>query len=96
MTIDDILRIGIRVPIGAHRFDRDLLLRFEVVVKTALLDPAFGADLVIHSATKWLDGQGRTLGGVVVGKAELIHEIYLFCRSTGPALRPMAPASSIA
>jgi len=47
-----------------------------------------GADLVIHSATKWLDGQGRVLGGVVVGKKELIHEIYLFCRSTGPALSP--------
>jgi O-succinylhomoserine sulfhydrylase len=49
---------------------------------------AFGADLVIHSATKWLDGQGRVLGGVVVGKKELIHELYLFCRSTGPALSP--------
>jgi O-succinylhomoserine sulfhydrylase len=48
----------------------------------------FGADLVIHSATKWLDGQGRTLGGVVVGKSELIYDIYLFCRSTGPALSP--------
>jgi O-succinylhomoserine sulfhydrylase len=45
-----------------------------------------GADLVVHSAKKWLDGQGRVLGGVVVGKKELIHEIYLFCRSTGPAL----------
>jgi O-succinylhomoserine sulfhydrylase len=48
----------------------------------------FGADLVIHSATKWLDGQGRVLGGVVVGKKELIQQIYLFCRSTGPALSP--------
>ena len=48
----------------------------------------FGADLVVHSATKWLDGQGRVLGGVVVGKKELIKEIYLFCRSTGPALSP--------
>ena len=48
----------------------------------------FGADLVVHSATKWIDGQGRVLGGVVVGKMELIHEIYLFCRSTGPALSP--------
>lgn len=48
----------------------------------------FGADLVIHSATKWLDGQGRVLGGVVVGKKELIHDIYLFCRNTGPALSP--------
>lgn len=48
----------------------------------------FGADLVVHSATKWIDGQGRVLGGVIVGKKELIHEIYLFCRSTGPALSP--------
>lgn len=48
----------------------------------------FGADLVVHSATKWIDGQGRVLGGIVVGKKELIHQIYLFCRSTGPALSP--------
>lgn len=48
----------------------------------------FGADLVVHSATKWIDGQGRVLGGVVVGKKELIKDIYLFCRSTGPALSP--------
>jgi len=47
-----------------------------------------GADIVVHSATKWIDGQGRVLGGVVVGKKELIHDIYLFCRSTGPALSP--------
>jgi O-succinylhomoserine sulfhydrylase len=47
-----------------------------------------GADLVVHSATKWLDGQGRVLGGAIVGKKELIHEIYLFCRSTGPSLSP--------
>ena len=48
----------------------------------------FGADLVVHSATKWLDGQGRVLGGVVVGRKDLIKEIYLFCRSTGPAMSP--------
>jgi O-succinylhomoserine sulfhydrylase len=48
----------------------------------------FGADLVVHSATKWLDGQGRVLGGAIVGKKELIKDIYLFCRSTGPALSP--------
>ena len=48
----------------------------------------YGADLVVHSATKWLDGQGRVLGGVVVGKAALIHDIYMFCRSTGPSLSP--------
>ncbi|MCG8235892.1 aminotransferase class I/II-fold pyridoxal phosphate-dependent enzyme [Tenacibaculum finnmarkense] len=48
----------------------------------------FGADLVIHSATKLIDGQGRVLGGVTVGKADLIREIYLFSRSTGPAMSP--------
>lgn len=48
----------------------------------------FGADLVIHSATKLIDGQGRVLGGVTVGRADLIREIYLFARNTGPALSP--------
>ena len=48
----------------------------------------YGADLVIHSATKWIDGQGRVLGGVIVGNAALIKDIYLFNRSTGPALSP--------
>ena len=45
-----------------------------------------GADLVIHSATKFIDGQGRVLGGVVVGNKNLIHELYLFIRNTGPSL----------
>lgn len=45
-----------------------------------------GADLVVHSATKWIDGQGRVLGGVVAGRPDLIKDIYLFCRSTGPSL----------
>jgi len=48
----------------------------------------FGADLVIHSATKLIDGQGRVLGGVTVGKADLVRDIYLFSRNTGPALSP--------
>ena len=48
----------------------------------------FGADLVIHSATKLIDGQGRVLGGVTVGREDLIREIYLFSRNTGPALSP--------
>lgn len=48
----------------------------------------FGADLVIHSATKLMDGQGRVLGGVTVGKKELIREIYLFARNTGSSLSP--------
>ncbi|MBG7631069.1 MAG: aminotransferase class I/II-fold pyridoxal phosphate-dependent enzyme, partial [Bacteroidetes bacterium] len=48
----------------------------------------YGADLVVHSATKLMDGQGRVLGGVVVGRADLIREIYLFARNTGPSLSP--------
>lgn len=48
----------------------------------------FGADLVVHSATKFIDGQGRVLGGVVVGKKELIRQLYLFVRNTGPSLSP--------
>ncbi len=46
----------------------------------------FGAHLVVHSATKWIDGQGRVLGGVIAGRKDLIHDIYMFCRSTGPAM----------
>lgn len=48
----------------------------------------FGADLVVHSATKLIDGQGRVLGGAVVGTKDLIQEIYLFSRNTGPAMSP--------
>ncbi|MEJ6674334.1 MAG: aminotransferase class I/II-fold pyridoxal phosphate-dependent enzyme [Polaribacter sp.] len=48
----------------------------------------FGADLVIHSATKLIDGQGRVLGGVTVGSKELMRAIYLFARNTGPAMSP--------
>lgn len=48
----------------------------------------FGADLVVHSATKLIDGQGRVLGGVVVGREDLVKEIYLFSRNTGPAMSP--------
>lgn len=48
----------------------------------------FGADIVIHSATKYLDGQGRCVGGVVVGPANYLDEIYGFIRSAGPTLSP--------
>jgi O-succinylhomoserine sulfhydrylase len=48
----------------------------------------FGADLVVHSATKFMDGQGRVLGGVVVGRADLIRDLYLMVRNTGPSLSP--------
>lgn len=48
----------------------------------------YGADLVIHSATKFIDGQGRVLGGATVGRKDLIDEIYAFSRSAGPAISP--------
>ncbi len=48
----------------------------------------FGADLVIHSGTKLMDGQGRVLAGITVGKANLIDKVYRFSRITGPALSP--------
>ena len=48
----------------------------------------WGAHLVVHSATKLIDGQGRVLGGVTVGNEDLIKEIYLFSRLTGPSLSP--------
>jgi O-succinylhomoserine sulfhydrylase len=48
----------------------------------------FGADLVLHSATKFIDGQGRVLGGVIVGSKDLINPLYLFIRNTGPSLSP--------
>lgn len=48
----------------------------------------FGADLVIHSGTKLIDGQGRVLAGITVGKRDLIDKIYRFARITGPTLSP--------
>lgn len=48
----------------------------------------FGADLVQHSATKFIDGQGRAIGGVIVGSEKYMEEIQFFTRHTGPALSP--------
>ncbi|MFY7889411.1 MAG: trans-sulfuration enzyme family protein [Spirosomataceae bacterium] len=48
----------------------------------------WGADLVIHSATKYIDGQGRVLGGVICGRKDLIKEIRYFSRHTGPSMSP--------
>lgn len=47
-----------------------------------------GADLVVHSATKFLDGQGRVLGGAVAGPKQLTDEVFKFLRTAGPALSP--------
>lgn len=48
----------------------------------------YGADLVIHSATKFIDGQGRTLGGIVAGRKPIIEELRFFARHSGPAMSP--------
>lgn len=48
----------------------------------------FGADLITHSATKWMDGQGRVLGGLLLGSKEVMTKVITFCRHTGPAMSP--------
>jgi O-succinylhomoserine sulfhydrylase len=48
----------------------------------------FGADLVVHSATKFIDGQGRALGGAVVGPRALVADVRYFTRHTGPSISP--------
>ncbi|WP_374348999.1 O-succinylhomoserine sulfhydrylase [Chitinimonas sp.] len=47
-----------------------------------------GADIVVHSATKYIDGQGRVLGGAVAGSKALVEPVYLFLRTAGPSLSP--------
>ncbi|PCJ92001.1 MAG: O-succinylhomoserine sulfhydrylase [Porticoccaceae bacterium] len=65
-----------------------------LVVDNCLCTPALqqplklGADLVIHSATKYIDGQGRCMGGVVAGRSELVEEVLSFIRSAGPTMSP--------
>jgi O-succinylhomoserine sulfhydrylase len=73
---------------GKFSKKHNLILNVDNCFATPLLQkPAeYGADLIVHSATKWIDGQGRVLGGVIVGKKDLIHDIYLFSRNTGPSL----------
>ena len=76
--------------LGAIAKKHNLILIIDNCFATPYLQQPikFGADLVIHSATKLIDGQGRVLGGATVGRADLIREIYLFSRNTGPALSP--------
>jgi len=65
-----------------------------LVVDNCFLSPALqqplalGADVVMHSATKYIDGQGRCLGGVLCGRSELIEQAVAFMRSAGPCLSP--------
>lgn len=72
----------------AHQ--HDILLAVDNCFCTpALQQPLkLGADLVIHSATKYLDGQGRALGGAVVGNAKLLEEVFAVIRICGPSMSP--------
>jgi O-succinylhomoserine sulfhydrylase len=70
----------------AHRHEA-LLAVDNCFCSPALQQPLkWGADLVVHSATKFIDGQGRVLGGAVVGSNAIIEPIYLFLRTAGPTL----------
>jgi O-succinylhomoserine sulfhydrylase len=73
----------------AHRH-KTLLVVDNVFCTPALLQPLkLGADLVIHSATKYLDGQGRAIGGAVVGDTERVgNDVYGFLRTCGPSMSP--------
>lgn len=75
---------------GALARKYNIILNVDNCFATPLCQRPFdyGAHLVLHSATKWIDGQGRVLGGIILGKKELIKDVYLFCRNTGPALSP--------
>lgn len=76
--------------LGALCRARGLVLVVDNCFTTPILQQPMrhGAHLVVHSATKFIDGQGRTLGGVVVGEAPLVAELRYFARHTGPALAP--------
>ncbi len=76
--------------LGELKKKHNLILSVDNCFATPVIQtPAdYGADLVIHSATKFIDGQGRVLGGIIVGRKDLIKEIRYFARQTGPALSP--------
>lgn len=76
--------------LGSLARERGVVLAVDNCFATPLLQRPLelGAHLSIHSGTKFMDGQGRVLGGVVVGDGELVERIFAFARSTGPALSP--------
>ena len=76
--------------VGAFTKKHNLIFNIDNCFATPYLQQPskFGADLIVHSGTKWMDGQRRVLGGIVVGKAEMIEKVRFFCRHTGPAMSP--------
>jgi len=75
---------------GAFAREHGLILMVDNCFATPYLQRPldYGAHLVMHSATKWIDGQGRSLGGIILGDQELMDQVIFFCRHTGPALSP--------
>ncbi len=76
--------------LGRFCRERDILLLVDNVFATPLLQTPirFGAHLVMHSTTKFIDGQGRGIGGILVGDSEQIAKIRFFARHSGPAMSP--------
>jgi O-succinylhomoserine sulfhydrylase len=76
--------------LGKLASKHNLILNVDNCFATPYLqNPAkYGAHIVTHSATKFIDGQGRVIGGAVLGKKELIKEIRFFARHTGPSMSP--------
>lgn len=76
--------------LGKLAAKHNLILNVDNCFATPYLqNPAkWGAHIVTHSATKWMDGQGRVIGGAIVGKKELIKEVRFFARHTGPSMSP--------
>ena len=76
--------------LAALKEGRDLILAVDNCFATPLIHQPvkFGANLVVHSATKFMDGQGRVLGGIITGTKELIAPVRFFCRHTGPSMSP--------
>ncbi|MCL4127030.1 UNVERIFIED_CONTAM: hypothetical protein GTU68_023414 [Idotea baltica] len=70
--------------------EHKLLLNIDNCFATPYLQqPAkWGADIITHSATKFIDGQGRVMGGAILGSKEVVEKAYLFIRRTGPSLSP--------
>ena len=70
--------------------ENDALLAIDNSFCTPVLQQPLklGADLVVYSATKYLDGQGRALGGAVVGSHQLLEEVFGYVRTTGPSMSP--------
>lgn len=75
---------------GAFCKENGLIMNVDNCFATPIIQQPIlsGADIVTHSATKYIDGQGRSLGGLILGRSDLIEEIHFFCKHTGPSMSP--------